>query len=101
MKYFYNIEKGEYENTETIRKDYFELFADEYEDFWTYLEACMTYNNGALQELPARARELRKDIRNIANTSEDGENDDDVTALQKELDYVLQLMKGGNEHVKQ
>lgn len=61
-KYYYNTEFQKIEDIDTIRSDYFDLFAEEYETFDHYLECCMTYNNGVLIDIRDRDWRIKKEL---------------------------------------
>lgn len=61
---YWNIETDKVETIDTIRSDY-HLFADEYQTFDSYLSACMTRNNGALEPLYRRIEKLENYLRDF------------------------------------
>lgn len=62
MKYFHNNETDAIESLDTIRSDYYEFFGDDYETFDDYLNACMTYNNGALTAVSVKLKQVKREL---------------------------------------
>ena len=59
MKYYHNNETDVIESLDTVRADY-ELFGDEYDTFDEFLNACMTWNNGALTPVSVRLTTVKR-----------------------------------------
>ena len=53
-KYYHNNETDAIEELDYIRSDYYEAFGQDYDTFGDYLNACMTWNNGALTPVSVR-----------------------------------------------
>lgn len=88
MKWFYNVETQQYENMEAIRTAY-NTYAEEYETFSDFLSACMTVNNGALQDLSTRWNKVNKMLNNT-----DPDEPEERKALANELKLIETMMKG-------
>lgn len=59
-KYYWNNETDDIENVDTIRSDYYEVFGQDYDTFDDYLNACMSWNNGALVPVPVRLKDVKR-----------------------------------------
>jgi len=51
---YWNMEADKVETGDSIKADYFDMFASDYDNFSDYLSACMYWNNGAL--IPLREK---------------------------------------------
>ena len=61
-RYYHNNETDTIESIDTIRTDYYDLFGDDYETFDDYIEACMTYNNGALTPVSVKLKQVKREL---------------------------------------
>lgn len=98
MKYYHVNETDEIISTDTLRSDYYETFADDYQTFDDYVKACMWYNNGELtpveDKLTAVKRELNRKLA-FADTYGYDEYADELTELLAELHRYSKYVRGG------
>ena len=88
MKYFYNVETGQYDDMDAVRNAY-NMYAHEYESFENFLSACMTINNGALQDLTTRYNTVADMLRRT-----DDDDTESKKAYTEELNLITAMMKG-------
>lgn len=90
-KYYYNNETDTIESIDVIREDYYTLFGNEYDSFDDYLSACMTYNNGVLQDITSRRNRVKERLNQklvLAQKYGMDEYIDEVTELLAEMDRL-------------
>jgi len=61
-RYYHNNETDVIEELDIIRSDYYDVFGDDYETFDDYLNACMTWNNGALTPVSVRLADVKREL---------------------------------------
>jgi len=102
MKRFYCIETGEYITQEQLEKEYQEFRQEgtaTEENFSEYLNNCMTENNGSLDTLETRAKDLSSELARFARNCDftDRYDADQFQAMQEELTMVTNWIKKGGK----
>ena len=98
-KYYYNTETDALESIDTLRSDYTEFFADDYDNFDTYLACCMVSENGTLITARDRLREVKDELNHKLMLSRKygyDEYAEELTALLAEMDRLSKYTRGGN-----
>lgn len=95
--YFYDTETEQYITMEDVRIlfcDFKKEDPETYEGvtFCQYLNNCMTYNNGCLEDMQTRKQYLLREVEKIRFTLED-EADEEVDPLLQEIRMIERLYK--------
>ena len=90
-KYYHNNETDVIEELDTIRSDYYEVFGQDYDTFDDYLNACMTWNNGALTPVSVRLQDVKRELNRklmLANKYGYEEYADELADLLEQMDKL-------------
>ena len=61
-RFYHNNETDVIEEIDVIRSDYYDVFGDDYDTFEDYLNACMTWNNGALTPVSVKLSAVKREL---------------------------------------
>lgn len=90
-RYYHNNETDTIEELDTIRTDYYDVFGDDYETFDEYINACMTWNNGALTPVSVRLKSVKRELnRKLALAQKYGYDEyaDELADLLEQMDIL-------------
>ena len=96
-RYYYNNETDAVEELDIIRRDYYEVFGDDYDTFDEYLNACMSWNNGALTPVSVRMTAVKNELnRKLALASKYGYDEyaDELADLLEQMDLLGKYGRG-------
>ena len=96
-KYYHNNETDVIESLDTIRTDYYDMFGEDYETFDEYLNACMTWNNGALTPVSVRLQSVKRELNRklmLAQKYGYDEYADELADLLEQMDILSKYNRG-------
>lgn len=99
MKYYHVNETDEIISTDTLRTDYYDVFANDYDTFDDYVKACMWYNNGELTPVEKKLDDVKRELNRklaLADTYGYSEYADELTELLAELHRYSKYARGGH-----
>lgn len=94
-KLYYDIENEEYITEKEIRTKHYIPYHDKGESFAVFLNNCMSYNNGTLQPIEHREKELKKELAMIDNI--DAWTIDDVVNIVLQLQELYDFIERNEE----
>ena len=88
-KYYHNNETDTIEELDYIRSDYYEVFGQDYDTFSDYLNACMTWNNGALTPVSVKLKHVKRELNRkleLARKYSYEEYEEEILSLLEQMD---------------
>lgn len=96
-KYYHNNETDMIEELDTIHSDYYEVFGTDYDTFEEYLNACMTWNNGALTPVSVKLKYVKRELNRkleLARKYSYDEYEEEILSLLEQMDNYSKLVRG-------
>ena len=96
-KYYHNNETDAIEELDYIRSDYYEVFGQDYDTFGDYLNACMTWNNGALTPVSVKLKQVKRELNRkleLARKYSYEEYADELADLLEQMDILSRYNRG-------
>lgn len=96
-RYYHNNETDVIEELDVIRSDYYEVFGDDYETFDDYLNACMTWNNGALTPVSVRLADVKRELNRkleLARKYGYSEYEEEILDLMEQMNELSKYARG-------
>lgn len=98
MKYYHVNETDAVISIDTLKRDYYDVFGEDYETFDDYLNACMYYNNGELTPIEDKLTQIKRELnRKLALADAYGwdEYADELTELLAEMHRFSKYARRG------
>ena len=96
-RYYHNNETDVIEELDIIRSDYYDVFGDDYETFDDYLNACMTWNNGALTPVSVRLADVKRELNRkleLARKYGYDEYEEEILDLMEQMNELSKYARG-------